>query len=336
VIRLPSGEEAEAAAEEAAAAPEPEPEPEKDWYRSTHLTFQEFFGAKQCVIEARAADSVAAYFEKTFTTTPNAWLREVLLMATELLSSDEFEQVANFYLDADDGSGACSVRVDQMLESRREDRTKGVGARITNRLSQTRSTEMMVKALRHPCAELRDLALTEIKKFRMPKEEVAVRLVDLAKPKSAEDCPWYIHLAGIQSLGKLQVKNEAVISTLVRIGLDRSAMQAVIEEAVRAIKTLRQENSDLVVARVVELLNGTPEDQQFIWTTVIKSIRIEHQLVIDTLRHTMGSNATVKAYLDLLDGVEPEFEPEPEPEPELETGLEPEPCSSCGCFLVFW
>ena len=91
-------------------------------------------------------------------------------MATELLSADEFEQVANFYLDADDGSGACSVRVDQMLESRREDRSKGVGARITARLSQTRSVEMMAKALRHPCEELRDLAQWLYEDIRRPSD----------------------------------------------------------------------------------------------------------------------------------------------------------------------
>ena len=45
----------------------------------------------------------------------------------------------------------------------------------------------------------------------MPKEEVAARLVELAKPESADDCPWYIHLAGIQSLAKLEVKSQAVI-----------------------------------------------------------------------------------------------------------------------------
>jgi ribosomal protein L19E len=177
--------------------PDGDGDAEKDWHRSTHLTFQEFFGAKRCVIEARAADSIAGYFKETFTASPNPWLREVLLMTTELLSADEFEQVATFYLDAEDGSGASSVRVDQMLESRREDRAKGVGARIMKRLSQTRSVDMMVNALRHPCEELRDLALTEIEKFRMPKEQVAARLVkDLAEPALVEDCPWYIRQAG--------------------------------------------------------------------------------------------------------------------------------------------
>jgi hypothetical protein len=308
--------------------PDGDGDPEKDWYRSTHLTFQEFFGAKQCVTEARAADSILAYFEKTFTATPNPWLREVLLMTTELLLADEFEQVANFYLDLDDGSGACSVRVDQMLESRRDDRTKGVGARITKRLSQTRSVGMMVEALRHPCEELRDLALTEIEKFRMPKDDVAAGLVDQAKPELAAACPWYIHQAGIQSLGKLQVKNELVISTLVRIGFDRSGMPKAIHEAVRAIKTLGEENSDLVVERVVELLHAH-EEQHFVWTTVIKSIQIKHPLVIDALRETMSSNAEVSAYLDDKPKRQHlrqlELKPEPEPEPEIILELEPEP-----------
>ena len=77
----------------------------------------EFLAAEQCAKDARSASSIAAYFEETFTATPHAWLREVLLMTSELLSGEEFEQVANYYLDADDGSGATSVRVDQMVSS---------------------------------------------------------------------------------------------------------------------------------------------------------------------------------------------------------------------------
>ena len=77
----------------------------------------EFLAAEQCAKDARSASSIAAYFEETFTATPHAWLREVLLMTSELLTGEEFEQVANYYLDADDGSGATSVRVDQMVSS---------------------------------------------------------------------------------------------------------------------------------------------------------------------------------------------------------------------------
>ena len=75
----------------------------------------------------------------------------------------------------------------------------------------------------------------------MPKEEVAAGLLELAKPESAASCPWYVHQAGIQSLGKLQVKSEAVISMLVRIGLDRFGQQELVEEAVRAIKTISKD-----------------------------------------------------------------------------------------------
>ena len=38
---------------------------EKDIYRSTHLTFQEFFGSSQCVKDAAAAESIENYFEET-------------------------------------------------------------------------------------------------------------------------------------------------------------------------------------------------------------------------------------------------------------------------------
>ena len=71
------------------------------------------------------------------------------------------------------------------VESRREDRSTGVGKTIMDKLAQTRSTEVMVAALCHPCAELRDLALTEIEKFRMPKSELVVKLLELLQ---AEAC----------------------------------------------------------------------------------------------------------------------------------------------------
>ena len=55
---------------------------------------------------AMASESIEDYFEATFTARPNPWLREVLLMTTEMLSPEQFLQVAMYYLDADDGSGA--------------------------------------------------------------------------------------------------------------------------------------------------------------------------------------------------------------------------------------
>mgnify|MGYP007071528940 CR=1 FL=1 len=53
-----------------------------------------------------------------------------MLMVSELLQPEEFEQLARFYLDSDDKSGAAAVRVTTMLRCRREDTSQGVGARI--------------------------------------------------------------------------------------------------------------------------------------------------------------------------------------------------------------
>ena len=115
-------------------------------------------------------------------------------MTTEMLAPEMFVQVAMYYLDSDDGSGAASVRVDQMLESRRENRITGIGLEIMQRLSKTRSTEAMATALQHPCAELRDLALTEIEKFRMPKQELALKMLEQLQPDerlfAARDQAW--------------------------------------------------------------------------------------------------------------------------------------------------
>ena len=51
-----------------------------DVYRSTHLTLQEYFAAKQCVANARRSDDMLAYFEQVFGLDPSPWLREVHLM----------------------------------------------------------------------------------------------------------------------------------------------------------------------------------------------------------------------------------------------------------------
>ena len=66
-----------------------------DVYRSTHLTLQEYFAAKQCVVNARASASMVTYFEQVFGLDPSPWLREVMLIVAEMLTPDEFKLLAD-------------------------------------------------------------------------------------------------------------------------------------------------------------------------------------------------------------------------------------------------
>ena len=67
-------------------------------------------------------------------------------MAAEIISADEFQQWADYYLDLEDDSGAALVRVTQMLKCRREDTSTGVGAHIQKRLSEKRDVGLMAEA----------------------------------------------------------------------------------------------------------------------------------------------------------------------------------------------
>ena len=96
-----------------------------------------------------------------------------------IITADEFKRWADYYLDLVDDSGASLVRVNRMLKCRREDTSKGVGIKVQKRLSNARDIDMMAKALCHPSADLRALALTEITEFNMSKETVATSILEL-------------------------------------------------------------------------------------------------------------------------------------------------------------
>jgi hypothetical protein len=213
-----------------------------DTCRCTHLTFQEYFAAEQCVQDARASGDVSGYYTQTFGNTPQ-WLREVALMYTEMLTPDEFQAVAFSVLDACDGSGAASVRVNQMLESRREPTITGVGAAIMERLRQTRPVELMVDALQHHCEELRDMVQTEVEKFQMSKAEIALGLVEAV---TNEGQAWHRRCFGVRSLGKLRDVGEAsetVLSCLLKLCLSQDSLPTLVEESLRALRNLDGQNS---------------------------------------------------------------------------------------------
>ena len=61
-------------------------DPDSDVYRSTHLTLQEYFAARQCYANARASGDLLQSLVKgedaVFGLHPSPWLREVLLMVS--------------------------------------------------------------------------------------------------------------------------------------------------------------------------------------------------------------------------------------------------------------
>ena len=95
-------------------------------------------------------------------------------------------------------------------------------------------------------------------------------------------------IAAVQSLGRLRASTAEVLSALVRVGLDRTdCLPALVEEAVRAIKTMGQECSEQVVDKCAEMLRGTEEERAFAWKTVISSLAIKHLRVLEALAETL-------------------------------------------------
>ena len=280
-------------------------DPDNDVYRSTHLTLQEYFAARQCYANARASGDLLQSLVKgedaVFGLHPSPWLREVLLMVSELLQPEEFEQLARFYLDSDDKSGAAAVRVTTMLRCRREDTSQGVGARIQQLLAASRDAEMMVQASCHPCDDLRTQGLTEILEYKMPQEPVVTGLLEVLQPKDDSARPWYLRLGAARSLGKLQakheVKSEAVVAALVGVGFDRSQPRDLREEALRALKTMEMHDSDAVADAAVALLGKTEADRMFAWAAVKAMDSSSHERVIDALELHMRDNSEVARYV---------------------------------------
>eukprot|EP00937_MAST-01D_sp_MAST-1D-sp2_P001383 g1383.t1 len=169
-------------------------------YRFPHLTFQEHFVAQHMAEKverelaalrwqppSRAAggtggeDAESLVFErhvgdgKVF----DVWHREVVVFLAGALSADSFERFARYLVRADDGSGAAPLRVFQMLRERGLDvggdgaaaaltaEEAALRARVLRLLQGAVSARAMASALLHPSAELRDLALTELREYRI-------------------------------------------------------------------------------------------------------------------------------------------------------------------------
>eukprot|EP01043_Picozoa_sp_COSAG02_P017314 COSAG02_NODE_783_length_17238_cov_173.774199_2_plen_1914_part_00 len=270
-----------------------------DTWRSTHLTLQEFFAAKQCVVNARASgssDDLIQHFDTVFGLSPSPWLREVLLMVAEMLLPEEFQMLAEHYIDMDDGTGAASILVTTMLKCRREDTRTGVGAHLQQRLRTTRPFEQMAVALCHPSEALRTQGLTEITEFGMSKEAVASKLVLMISADASEETPWYVQLNGIQSLGKLGVTDSCVRNALLGIAFAMTTSTILRRESLRALKTLKMENSMEVAEGVIHLLQACEESRSYGWQ-VVTSLQIDNDLVLNAIWEYMRLRTKPLEYL---------------------------------------
>ena len=304
--------------------PDGDGESMNDVYRSTHLTLQEYFAARQCVTNARRSgdpNDMLAYFEQVFGLDPSPWLREVMLMVAEMLTPDEFKLLADYYLNNDDDSGAASVRVTTMMTCRREDTTTGVGAHIQQRLAATRSAELMAEALCHPSDALRTQGLTEITEFGMSKDTVVEKLLAMVSAERSAHAPWYLRIGGTQSLGKLQVCSEDVLLKLSSFASTTTGAPMWKEEAMRALQTLNMESSQSVNATlVIILVKGPAEDRQRAWQ-VIKWLEVTNDAVLDKLAEFMAESSEVTDYLALLRAPEPDLEPDTSVDPERDLAV---------------
>jgi hypothetical protein len=162
---------------------------ERRIYRFPHLTFQEYFASEQMIediekdLEGKEDDAVHEVFERHLgkdneSKLYDVWFREIVLFITCGLSSGAFEKLVDFLLSTDDGIGAVQTRVHQMMKERgmidsNDPVVMEQRQQIYARISQTRTTEFMAMALMHPSKSLRELALSELREYRMDSLSIA-------------------------------------------------------------------------------------------------------------------------------------------------------------------
>jgi hypothetical protein len=268
---------------------------ERRIYRFPHLTFQEYFASEQMIediekdLEGKEGDAVQEVFEKHLgkdnkSKLYDVWFREIVLFITCGLKSSAFEKLVDFLLSTDDGIGAAQTRVYQILKERGmldsiDPAVVQQRQQIYARISQTRTTEFMARALMHPAPALRELAVSELREYKMDGVSItAAILTEIDQAKTSDCCK----AAGLHSIGLLDYASTAdakgiVVSKLVAIWMDTAGIgysSSVKEEAGTAVAALHAHASQIVIdALCARLRNGdTASAKEAI--DIIKSFKV--------------------------------------------------------------
>ncbi len=132
----------------------------------------------------------------------------VLQFAACLLKSEEvFESFCRLVLDSDDGTGLhCELVHDFLKERSASEKVKqNVEQMVRQKLQENRGTEYLIAGLCHPSLEMRNLVLSEMKKFGVPPNPFAqTDGVISALKQAAEDdaCKWHERAAAILSISR--------------------------------------------------------------------------------------------------------------------------------------
>jgi hypothetical protein len=294
-------------------------------YRFPHLTFQEYFASEQMIediekdLEGKEDDAVHEVFERHLgkdneSKLYDVWYREIVLFITCGLKSSAFEKLVDFLLSTDDGIGAVQTRVYQMLKERgmldsNDPAVVQQRQQIYARISQTRTTEFMARALMHPAPALRELALTELREYKMDGMSIAAAIErEMELAKTSERCK----AAGLHSIGLLDYASTAdakgaVVAKLVAIWMDTARIgysSRVKEEAGTAVAALQAHASPIVVdALCARLRNGdTASAKEAI--EIIKSFKMMTRsgsyLASEAEDHTRGRDL-VDAIMELME-----------------------------------
>jgi hypothetical protein len=251
---------------------------ERRIYRFPHLTFQEYFASEQMIediekdLEGKEGDAVHEVFEKHLgkdneSKLYDVWYREIVLFITCGLSSGAFEKLVDFLLSTDDGIGAVQTRVHQMMKERgmidSDDPVVMVQRQqIYARISQTRTTEFMAMALMHPAPSLQELALTELREYKMDGLSIAKAILAEVKQATTSDC---CKAAGLRSIGLLDYASTVdakgtIVSELVAIWMGTEVgseyASRVKEEAGTAVAALKAHTSQPVLDALCGRLRG--------------------------------------------------------------------------------
>jgi hypothetical protein len=275
---------------------DPDSGSEKKVYRFPHLTFQEYFASEQMIADIEAdlrraegqegsertqegkqegggptSDTLHEIFRRHFgegesSKLYDVWYREVVLFVASGLQTRSFVRLVDWLLDTDDGSGAVQTRIHQMLRERgllEDDRCTAEERQsrgdVLAKIANSRTAGFMAEALMHPSAMLRELALTELREYRMEAAPIAravLKAVQGGDDEHGSDSmavrgSRIALVAGGRGAGVLSVDDDRKMAGLRSVGLLSSGLQGVDREiTVAALVQIWTERGGKFVERV--------------------------------------------------------------------------------------
>jgi len=176
-------------------------------FRFSHLTLQEYLAAA-CTVRlwGKNVHKLLYHLEPLY----SRWKREVLQFTACMLTEDIFTKFCQLILESDDGTGANCQLVQDFLRERGS--SENVEKMVQSKLHKIRAAEL-ITGLCHPSLQLRNVVLSEMKVFGVPRNPFAPTdgtADELKKIADDTSSVWHKRCAAIYSLVQISLMDHCL------------------------------------------------------------------------------------------------------------------------------